>query len=112
MTEESIQVSIFHNVTRDENDRPINFFGYEPGMPLVQVFSYQALPDGRSPIDLAEHAFRIGNGHPGKSRADIELSRDYYRRQLRSVSVGDVVVVDHLTLACQPTGWKAVPGDG
>jgi hypothetical protein len=81
-----ITVTIWHNVARDGEGRPTGMLdGYQPGDPVVRVFTYQADPAGRDPEQIAEEAFAICNGHPsGAGGAD--LSRRYYQRELRSLS--------------------------
>jgi hypothetical protein len=58
--------------------------GYQPGDPMVAVFTYQADPAG-GPEAVAEEAFGIFNGHPRCAR-DADLARRYYERGLRSLS--------------------------
>jgi hypothetical protein len=50
---------------------------------------------------FGERAFQIGNG------AD-ELSENYYRRQLRSLSVGDPVRIGLVWLSCERVGWRTI----
>ena len=85
----SVTVSIWHNVARDQAGRhtaPLD--GFTPGDPMVRVFTYQTLPRGRSPEAIAEDAFALANGHP-RDDETARLSRLYYQRRLRSLSVGD-----------------------
>lgn len=107
-----ITVTIWHNVSDDEQDgHHAMLDGYRPGDPVVRVFTYQADPAG-SPEAVAEDAFAICNGHPRRA-ADAGLSRDYYDRELRSLSVGDVVTVTadgEARLAVARTGWALIPG--
>jgi hypothetical protein len=83
--------------------------GYQPGNPMVCVFAYQADPAGRSPEAIAEEAFAICNGHPHDTHGE-ELARRYYERELRSLSVGDVVSVGEVGLAVGRVGWILVRG--
>jgi hypothetical protein len=83
--------------------------GYRPGDPMVRVFTYQADPADRSPEAVAEEAFAICNGHPGNAHGE-ELSRRYYHRELRSLSVGDLVAVGEVPLAVAKAGWTPVTG--
>src|SRR5208282_5261707 len=55
--------------------------GYQPGDPVVRVFTYQAAPSG-SPEEIAEEAFAICNDHPGDAHG-ADLTRLYYERELR-----------------------------
>ena len=104
-----ITVSIWHNVARDQAGRhtaPLD--GFTPGDPMVRVFTYQATPRGRPPEAVAEDAFALANGHPRDGTA--RLSRLYYQRRLRSLSVGDVVAVGEAGLAVARADWTLVRG--
>src|SRR5438105_15580795 len=52
---------------RSGQGRPTGMLdGYQPGDPVVRVFTYQAAPVG-SPEEIAEEAFAICNGHPASA---------------------------------------------
>ena len=105
-----ITVTVFHNVARDGQGRPTGMLdGYQPGDPIVRVFTYQADPAGRDPEQIAEEAFAICNGHPRDADGE-ELARRYYGRELRSLSKGDVVAVGEARLAVGRVGWTPVRG--
>ena len=87
-----ITVTIWHNVTHDAAGRHTGPLGFTPGDQMVKVFTYQAEPRGRPPGEIAEHAFAAFNGAPPDDEA-AGLARQYGARALRSVSVGDLVVV-------------------
>jgi len=58
-----ITITIFHNVARDGQGRPAGMLdGYQPGDPVIRVFTYQADPAGRDPEQIAEEAFEIYAG--------------------------------------------------
>lgn len=105
----TITVTIWHNVTRDPDGRPTGYFGFRPGDQMVRVFTYQIPADGRPPEQAAEDAFAICNGHP-RDAAAAELSRLYYRRELRSLSRGDCVAVGEVALVCERAGWAPMRG--
>jgi hypothetical protein len=106
----TITVTIWHNVARDQQDRHTGMLeGYHPGDPMVRVFTYQADPAGLSPEEIAEEAFAIGNGHPSDARG-ADLARRYYERELRSLSVGDLVVAGEAALVCERAGWARLRG--
>lgn len=107
----TIAISIWHNVASDLDDRPGPFLvGFTSGDPVVRVFAYQVAAGGRTAESVAEEAFATFNGHPPDART-ADLSRRYYQRWLRSLSVGDVVVVGEIALAVgRPAGWKPVRG--
>ena len=107
MTE--ITVTVWHNVALDGQGRPTGMLeGYQPGDPVVRVFTYQAAPAG-SPEQIAEEAFAICNDHPRDARG-ADLARRYYQRGLRSLSVGDVVAAGEAGLAVGRVGWTLVRG--
>jgi hypothetical protein len=104
-----ITVTIWHNVARDAEGRPAAMLrGYQPGDPVVRVFTYQAAAAG-SPEEIAEEAFAICNGHP-RDTAGEDLARRYYQRELRSLSVGDLVTVGEAALAVDRAGWAPLRG--
>ena len=105
-----ITVTIWHNVAFDGQGRHTAMLdGYQPGDAMVAVFAYQADP-GRPAEGIADEAFAIFNKHP-RDAAGAELARAYYGRSLRSLSVGDVVVIGEVALAVgRPAGWEPVSG--
>ena len=77
-----ITVTIWHNVARDGEGRPTGMLdGYQPGDPMVRVFTYQADPAGRDPEEIAEEAFAICNGQPRDAGGrPAEMARRYRDR--------------------------------
>lgn len=104
-----LTVSIWHKVTRDPQGRHTGFGGFTPGDQMVKVFTYQAEPRGRPPGEIAEHAFAAFNGAPPDDEA-AGLARQYRARALRSVSVGDMVVVGEAALIVARAGFVPLPG--
>ncbi|QFG25435.1 hypothetical protein [Actinomadura sp. WMMB 499] len=96
-----VQIEIFHNVAKDENGRSLGFFGYEPNHPVVKVFEYLTEQTTLPPEDVAEEAMHIGNGVDNRSDS-------YYARELRSVSVGDLIRIDGQWWTCERVGWRFV----
>ncbi len=81
----TITVTIWHNVALDGQGHHTGMLeGYQPGDPVVRVFTYQANL-AASPEQIAEEAFAICNGHPRDARGE-DLARRYYERGLRSLS--------------------------
>ena len=72
----TITVTIWHNVAVDGQGHHTGMLdGYQPGDPMVRVFTYQADPAGPLPEDIAAEAFAICNGHPRDTRgADLASS--------------------------------------
>jgi hypothetical protein len=105
-----ITVTIWHNVAHDGEGRHSAMLdGYQPGDPMVRVFTYQAHPAGRTPEEIADEAFDTFNDHP-RDPDGADLACAYYGRRLRSLSVGDVVVVGEVGLAVGRVGWAPVCG--
>ena len=87
-----------------------NFDGYKPGHPLVRVFEVE-VPDGSEPGRVADWMFEAFNAPPEYLTGDLAGWEQAYRaRQLRSLSVGDVVAVGEIPLACASSGWEPVTG--
>ena len=106
-----ITVTIWHNTTVDGQGRHTAMMdGYQPGDPMVAVFTYQADPAGRSAEQIAAEAFDTFNDHP-RDPGGAGLARRYYERRLRSLSAGDVVTIGEAALAVgRPAGWEPVRG--
>jgi hypothetical protein len=110
----AVTVTIWHNVAFDDEGRHIAMLdGYQPGDPVVAVFTYHRVgPAGQTAEQIADEAFDTFNGHPRDSDA-ADLTVAYYDRELRSLSVGDVVAVagdGEVRLAVAKIGWTPVPG--
>lgn len=83
---------------------PSGFDGYQPGHAMVLVFQTE-VPDGQDSYAIAEQmfeAFNIGDG---------EMARAYRARELRSLSVGDVVVAGETPLHCASVGFEIAEGE-
>lgn len=100
------KVRIMHNVERDENTRFVGMLnGYQPGHDMLEVFVYDVDDVDYHP----EHAFEIFNQDVDwLDGRDRELAKAYRDKNLRSLSVGDVVVVDDVAHAVEHSGWKKV----
>lgn len=60
-----ITITIWHNTAHDAEGRHSAMLdGYQPGDPMVRVFTYQADPAGRPPEEIADEAFDTFNDHP------------------------------------------------
>jgi len=105
-----ITVTIWHNVAYDAQGRHIAMLdGYQPGDPMVRVFTYQADPAGRTAEQIADEAFEAFNDHP-RDPDGADLACAYYGRRLRSMSVGDLVSVGEAPLVCERAGWAPLRG--
>lgn len=107
--------AIFHNIAQDELGRsPALLRGYKPGDPMVEVFRWTednlVMPatDGRA----ADRAFFMFNvGHQPEMNAGGQpnpVALEYRGRHLRSLSVGDIVVIDGRAHAVESFGFQPV----
>ncbi|WP_329242855.1 hypothetical protein OG417_44865 [Actinoallomurus sp. NBC_01490] len=111
-----MRVSVYHNIARDEQGRMISWFGYQPGHPLVHVIDFEVgvVPtDGPGIGTLTEEVWIIGNANPQTlTGAHATLARAYRARRLRSLLVGDVVVIgdgdDRVALSLDKAGLSRV----
>jgi hypothetical protein len=90
----SYQVACFENVTHGDR-----FEEYRPPTSLlsyVGTFRIQA----ESPLDAAEQAYAIGN-KTGAEDADFRT----WPLTRRSMSVGDLILVDGVPMECDRIGW-------
>ena len=101
-----MQVTIKHNT----NLRDAAVYGYRPGDELVSVFQME-LPNG-DPYEVAEVAYAITNSYPeelwGPARHYPELVAAYRAEKLRSLSIGDVVVLDGADYAVAACGFRRI----
>lgn len=104
-------VTVFHNVAVDPDGRMINFFGYQPGHPLVPVARYVTDSSGGD-LELCEDAYRLFNlgDDPTWGQPDAR-AREYRVRGNRSLSEGDVVVIDGRAYACRAAGFEPIGSD-
>lgn len=106
-----MRVTIFHNEARDALGRPLGILdGYQPGHPMREVFTYDA--GEPAPLDqIAETAFMLFNVGDDPTFGTPDPTAVAYRaRNLRSLSVGDVVVIAGRAVACASHGWTPVEG--
>jgi len=109
-----VKVQVLHNQARDAAGRhPAWDTGYEPGHPLCEVFAYET-PDA-APQTVAERAFWLFNVGDEPAQGADPTAVAYRRRQLRSLSIGDVLVLtgsqhcaDGPAYACGRWGWTQV----
>ena len=116
-----VRVEIYHNISDSgffglntvfENGGKSEALEDEKRHPLVLVFKYELTgPPGDDAI-LAEafEVFNIGddpslNGHLTDEQRDRATA--YRRNRLRSLSTGDVVVIQGQPYSCESAGWRA-----
>lgn len=98
-----MKVEILHNVTKDDDGRLVGFFGLKPGHQLKTVFTYEA-----TVRDGYEHAYEFTNEPIPSSDLNSVLVREYRSRKLRSLSVGDVVIVDGVPQTVKSFGYGPI----
>jgi len=99
----AFQVTIWHNVNRDENGRPTGFFrGYHPEDAVCPVFTFTRADD-KSILDWCFHVFNAPEEYLDKE--DRKVAERYRANRLRSLSVGDVVQVGNRFWTCRSIGW-------
>lgn len=75
---------------------------------ITTVSSYEDVSD-RDDFAICERAFEMFNiGDPDTN----EVVRLYRSAGHRSLSVGDVVIVDNRAYGCSPCGWMPLPVHG
>lgn len=99
-------VSVFHNVFRDPEGRGVGFLGYAPSHPMTNVFTYKGVARPGAGVEaILENAFKMFNiGEEGTAAA-------YRARNLRSLSVGDMVSVDGTYFAIEPLGFRQLDAE-
>lgn len=92
-----MEVTVFHNIERDSNDRPSGLLdGYRPFHRVVRVYA-TTVPDTMDDLVACQLMFDLLNG---------DTAVDYRRRGNRSLCVGDLVRLDERRwYAVAPAGW-------
>ncbi|WP_157183980.1 hypothetical protein [Nocardia takedensis] len=86
--------------------------GYRTGAPLTLAYHCRLLidpDDGADAIELLDRVYAAFNGHPDTD-LDNAHTRAWYSQGHRSLSVGDVIVLDDdLVYARSTFGWLSLP---
>ena len=111
-----VRVRIYHNVARDPKGRRIHFCGYEPGHPLVLVLEAAIDLVRLGEVFLPEAIFVACNAEVHELGGSLrDLARAYRDRRLRSLSVGDVLVIgddeDRKAMQVIGNGFSFVPAE-
>lgn len=111
-------VTIWHNVSRDGLDRPLGMIlGYQPEHEFTPVARYvddtpfHEEGDARVLAGEAFQTFNIGDDpdhNTGIEPERVALAVAYRANKNRSLSVGDVVQVGGIWLACARFGWERI----
>ena len=98
MSKSLYKVGVYLNARTDGT----NYFkGYQTGDPMDHLGEFLIFADDHE--GAAEVMFRIGNLRDSGDAKDQE-----YPEWKRSISVGDVIVVDGTPFACASFGWRQV----
>lgn len=94
-----IAITVLLNVAVDDSGRGLNWDGYEPGHDLRNVGDIRVTlhDDIQATLDEAYVALNVGNG--------TDEVGTYRARRNRSLSVGDVLVVDGVAYAVSDLGF-------
>ena len=104
-----LTVSIWHNVTRDPEGRHAGFGGFTPGDQMVKVFTYDTPATGAA-LPASPRTRSPPSTTPPASDEAAALARQYRQRRLRSLSVGDMVVVGETALTVASAGFAPLRG--
>lgn len=102
-SEPNVAVSILHNVTLNERGNPTKGMldGWEPTDTLECVFTFtlDTDKDHEDLLDMIFAEFNVGKGI---------LATAYRAKNLRSLSRGDIVIINGVSYACDRFGWTQV----
>jgi hypothetical protein len=81
-----ITITIWHNVAHDAGGRHSAMLdGYQPGDPVVAVFTCQADTAGRTAEEIADEVYDTSNDHP-RDPDGADMACSYYQCRLPSLS--------------------------
>lgn len=110
-----MHVTILHNAATDEQGRPMGFHdGYLPHHELKRVFAFTLEREGHPADDTyvlgnVYHLFNVGDDPEWGEPSPIAVA--YRAKRLRSLSVGDVVILDGRAYQCDHSGWSRLADD-
>jgi hypothetical protein len=108
-----MKIEVLHNISRDASFGLNTVFhstqpgGYVKKTEVVKVFEYGQDDSGYSAERVLEDVFRLLNvGDDPGFGTPSEVAKSYRARSLRSLSVGDVVVLDGQAWSAESVGWQ------
>lgn len=107
-----VTVQVFHNVTTDEQGRPLGMLvGYQLGHEVVHVATLTLDLDTTDPQPALNQTFELLNvgDDPDFHNPPHPQAVAYRQRRNRSLSVGDVAEVAGMFYSCESAGWKERP---
>lgn len=110
MTDTTITIQVLHNAARDEHGRNLGMLnGYTSGDPLIHVADLQ-VPASRDYRQTLEHTYTVLNVGDDPDFGPVDSGALQYRaRRNRSLSIGDVLVLDGVGFAVASDGFVKVP---
>lgn len=106
-----VSITVFHNVTEDSLGRASGFDGFEADQTFREVIQFDQPFVGRD--ETLEGVYFLCNHIPHEAFNEIEPGSqqviDAYRsKQVRSLSVGDVIVMGESAYAVAKSGFDSV----
>ena len=103
--EDGIPVKVYLN----RNERDSFIYGYKEGHPLELAVEYQApLDESKTLTQDVQGILNLAFRELNIDFPTTDWANEYRAKGMRSLSVGDVVVVGELAYACDRVGWKCV----
>ncbi|GAC1527411.1 MAG: hypothetical protein NVS3B1_17670 [Marmoricola sp.] len=108
-------IQVFHNVAKDAEGRPLGFFGYQPSQALVEVAHVDVggiEVNGGGLYGALDRVFYLLNvGDDPEFGTPDPQAVAYRARRNRSLSVGDVCVIEGVAFAVASFGFEPVTID-
>jgi hypothetical protein len=111
----TMRVTVFLNETKDDCGRSLGYFGYQTDhvLRLAQSATVAEIMGGSTidwddqrVLDRVFHLFNVGDDPDFGTPSPVAVS--YRTRRNRSLSVGDVVMLDGRSYACAESGWEPI----
>lgn len=110
-----MNVTIYLNTSTDEHGRSLGRMdGYQPTHTLTKAYQMVADPFGTTDLDVLRVVFDVFNvgDDPDFFNPPSPHAIEYRKAGNRSLSVGDVVVLDGRAYACARFGWDTIELSG
>lgn len=109
-----MRVTVFLNETRDPEGRMVGYFGYEPTHVLrlahtatmAEVMPADVTWDDQRILDRMYHLLNVGDDPSFGEPHPVAVA--YRAKRNRSLSVGDVVMLDGRIYVCASDGWEPI----
>lgn len=110
-----MRVTVFLNETKDEHGRNLGYFGYEPNHVLrlahtatvTEIMGGQIITwDDQRVLERVFHLLNVGDDPDFGTPHPVAIA--YRAKRNRSLSVGDVVMIDGRVFTCADVGWQPI----